>query len=261
MQATIDPVSQYTSRTSAFHVRPDGAASGLYIYFDVTQTTIGTVFNNDAYYLNVTANDGLGLVPQDANTAHQFLECSGRGTCDRMAGACQCVAGYTGDACQRTSCPNDCSGNGICQSQAYFVSDVASSTGINYAYSGFDAASAYGCKCDSGFRGADCSQSECPSGPDPMKGPGGAEGMDCSGRGLCDYTKGVCKCACRGAWRAAGAGAAWLTATSLPFPYPQVSRVSSVSAARSCRRSFERHGEGLAGVGSSGGGSTAVCCR
>ena len=121
--------------------------------------------------------------------------CSGRGLCDRVAGACTCIAGYTGDACQRTSCPNDCSGNGICQSQSYFVSDVAAATGsADYAYSGFDADSAYGCKCDSGFRGADCSQRECPSGPDPMKGDGGAEGMDCSGRGLCDYTKGSCAC-------------------------------------------------------------------
>ena len=35
---------------------------------------------------------------------------------------------------------------------------------------------------------------ECPSGPDPMGGDGGAEGRDCSGRGTCDYTSGACSC-------------------------------------------------------------------
>jgi len=190
-----DSTPLYTTRTSAFHVRPDGVNSGLYIYFDVTASTIGHVMTSDSYFLNVSANNGMILSSADANTAHQFLECSGRGTCDRVGGSCHCVAGYTGDACQRTSCPNDCSGNGICQNEAYFVNDVAtSSNDVAFSYSGFDATSAYGCKCDAGFRGADCSQRECPSGSDPMKGNGGPAGMDCSGRGLCDYTKGVCKC-------------------------------------------------------------------
>jgi hypothetical protein len=35
---------------------------------------------------------------------------------------------------------------------------------------------------------------ECPSGPDVMKGFGNESGRDCSGRGLCDYTQGVCNC-------------------------------------------------------------------
>jgi len=148
----------------------------------------------DRYFLNVTANNGMAFVPGDGNSAHQYMECSGRGTCDRVAGACKCSAGYTGDACQRTACPADCSGNGVCQSEEYFVMDAASSSGQPLVYSAFDSQSAYGCKCDSGFRGADCSQKECPSGPDPMKGEGGVEGLDCSGRGLCDYSVGVCKC-------------------------------------------------------------------
>ena len=35
---------------------------------------------------------------------------------------------------------------------------------------------------------------ECSSTNDPMGGNGGGEGMDCSGRGNCDYTQGVCNC-------------------------------------------------------------------
>jgi hypothetical protein len=185
-----------TTRATAFHVRPD-TDSGLYIYFNVVSADLaaGKVAQGDRYFLNVTANNGVAFVPGDGNSAHQYMECSGRGTCDRTSGACKCSAGYTGDSCQRTACPSDCSGNGVCQSQQYFVMDAAAASGVStLAYNAFDALSAYGCKCDPGFRGADCAQKECPSGPDPMKGEGGEAGLDCSSRGLCDYTSGVCKC-------------------------------------------------------------------
>jgi len=193
--ALVGSSAAATTRATAFHIRPD-TDSGLYIYFNVVSAdlTAGKVAAGDRYFLNVTANNGMAFVPGDGNSAHQYMECSGRGTCDRVAGACKCSAGYTGDACQRTACPADCSGNGVCQSEEYFVMDAASSSGQPLVYSAFDSQSAYGCKCDSGFRGADCSQKECPSGPDPMKGEGGVEGLDCSGRGLCDYSVGVCKC-------------------------------------------------------------------
>lgn len=35
---------------------------------------------------------------------------------------------------------------------------------------------------------------ECPSGPDVLKGFGNEAGRDCSGRGLCDYSSGICSC-------------------------------------------------------------------
>ena len=180
-------------RDTAIPISPNGQPTGLYIYWEgldgMSSLLPHTVNKGDRYFLNVTHNNGVRFLADDANSAHQAAECSGRGVCDRTVGSCKCVAGYTGDACQRTACPNDCSGNGICQSEAYFVNDAAAEAdalGASYTYGGFDADSAYGCKCDVGFRGADCAQRECPSGPDPMGGDGGAEGMDCSGRGLCD---------------------------------------------------------------------------
>ena len=52
------------------------------------------------------------------NEAHVEMECSNVGTCDRTQGACKCPSGYTGNACQRLDCPNDCSGRGTCMTLA-----------------------------------------------------------------------------------------------------------------------------------------------
>lgn len=187
----------YLTRQFALHLRPDGANTGLFIYFDATtkDALTAAAVAGDRYWFNVTGNDGLPFLKSDSNTAHQFAECSGRGICERATGTCSCIAGYTGDACQRTVCPNDCSGHGVCQSEAYFVADAVAGTAIaSNTYTAFDADSNYGCKCDDGFRASDCSARECPSGDDPLKGDGGANGLDCSGRGVCDYTTGLCGC-------------------------------------------------------------------
>jgi len=71
-------------------------------------------------------------------------ECSGRGTCDRGSGSCECADGYSGASCQRISCPNDCSGKGSCDT----------STGM--------------CSCAGGYAGNDCSTRLCPKGDDPL---------------------------------------------------------------------------------------------
>ena len=55
-------------------------------------------------------------VPISATQAHSVQECSNRGTCDRSTGLCTCFDGFTGTACQRNKCPNDCSGHGVCMS-------------------------------------------------------------------------------------------------------------------------------------------------
>lgn len=88
-------------------------------------------------------------------------------------------------------CPNQCSNHGSCQTEARFA---VSGLAANGNYAGYEGAQQYGCKCDDGYRGADCSQVECPSGADVMGGDGGSQGMDCSGRGLCNYAIGVCSC-------------------------------------------------------------------
>ena len=193
----------FSDRARAYHLRPDpmgGSApadSGVFVYFDLRAQDLTpgvgaqAVFAGDAYYFNVSNNEGKVFVDSDGNTPHAIVECAGRGVCERSTGTCACAAGYTGDACQRAACPNDCAGNGQCMTQQAFVEE--GSLGA-LAYTAADAGQQTGCKCDAGFRGADCSLRECPSGADPLGGAGGAQGRDCSGRGLCDYASGTCAC-------------------------------------------------------------------
>lgn len=171
-------------------------ATGLYIYWDGTykgSSTFSEIAAGDVYTFTLSFNDGNTFDAADSNTAHQEVECAGRGTCDRTTGACQCYAGFTGSACERTVCPNDCSSHGTCQSMARFVTDAKVAGSTKYA-AAYDSAQQYGCKCDDGYRGPDCSLVECPSSVDPLGGEGGAQGRDCSGRGKCDYTTGLCEC-------------------------------------------------------------------
>lgn len=74
----------------------------------------------------------------------------------------------------------------------------AALTGFDYTkiqYSNaWDADMIMGCECDAGFKGPSCNLEDCPSTADPMGGPGAESGRECSGRGLCNYETGVCRC-------------------------------------------------------------------
>ena len=213
---------------------------------------------------------------------HPERECSDQGLCDRATGLCSCFAGYTGSSCQRTTCPDDCSGHGTCRSNRDFAYDwaIAKTTQMHKKgdtdhtelfkeiyFASYDEAwdsdKHWGCKCDAGYRGPSCALVECPSYADPLDdkcdmasedkavitnfqlqydAPFGAQGwedaysletgkagdgdeqatlqnsdfnrhyiidnngrkvygcygsmsgQDCSGRGICDYSTGTCKC-------------------------------------------------------------------
>lgn len=124
-----------------------------------------------------------------SNNNHPMAECSNKGECDRRSGLCNCESNFDGLACERTICPNDCSGQGECFTQM----QLAEEAGRTYS-TPWDATKNVGCVCDMGFRGPDCSMIECPTGPDVLNGYGNEAGRDCSGRGICDYDKGVCEC-------------------------------------------------------------------
>jgi len=185
----------------------DSTATGVYVWVNYFNTDLSTTAGDisdasaandisvgNTYEFSVDHLEGSAYETGNSNLAHMEVECSGSGLCDSSTGRCACFDGFSGEACQRTTCPSDCSGHGVCQSQSRFASDASAT------YSGaYDASKEMGCACDDGFRGADCAQVECPSGDDPMGGAGGdgassTVAMDCSGRGLCDYSSGSCSC-------------------------------------------------------------------
>jgi len=100
------------------------------------------------------------------NSAHYYMECSNKGTCNRATGECQCYEGYDGVACQRASCPgypNSCSGHGVCKT----IQQLATSDNGN-VYKLWDKDITMGCECDHGYSGPDCSLRECKYGVDPL---------------------------------------------------------------------------------------------
>uniref|UniRef100_A0A6V1QSW3 EGF-like domain-containing protein n=1 Tax=Heterosigma akashiwo TaxID=2829 RepID=A0A6V1QSW3_HETAK len=114
----------------------------------------------------------------DTDEAHAEVECSNMGLCDTDTGQCVCRDGFEGQACERITCPNDCSGNGACQSMKYYASLKnpglgATSTTQDYVYiyeTQWDAEMMMGCACDDGWFGYDCSLRHCPTGDDPLTG-------------------------------------------------------------------------------------------
>lgn len=113
--------------------------------------------------------------PDKQGKFHKYVECSGRGLCDRGTGECQCFDGYEGKGCARTTCPNDCSGHGTCE----YIEDMSfgatwtdyTSFGFNtdsktFEFSSWDAGKTRGCVCDATFGDIDCSKRMCPYGND-----------------------------------------------------------------------------------------------
>lgn len=132
-----------------------------------------------------------------SDEAHFYTECSGKGACDRATGECACFDGFTGSSCQRTNCPNDCSGHGQCFTlreiaageniPATYPGDTGRVVGRNFRvedfqygeystsgvsnsfdYNLWDADKNQACVCDPGFFGPDCGLRDCPRGNDPL---------------------------------------------------------------------------------------------
>jgi len=134
--------------------------------------------------------------PDDTGRFHKYMECSGKGLCDRSTGECECFDGYTGKGCQRMTCPNDCSGHGTCeyieeltfgsvagQYWGGFRADTTVTSPVAYGYDGiyttaktfgsaaaelWDSHKSMACVCDAGWIDVDCSRRMCPKANDVM---------------------------------------------------------------------------------------------
>lgn len=115
--------------------------------------------------------------PDKTGAFHRYAECANRGLCNRETGECQCFDGYEGKACQRTTCPNDCSGHGTCEyiEDMYFGATWNDYTNQNFksdpktfAYRQWDNRKIRGCVCDATYGDVDCSKRMCPYGTDVL---------------------------------------------------------------------------------------------
>jgi len=115
--------------------------------------------------------------PDKSGSFHKYSECAGRGVCDRTSGLCSCFDGYQGKACQRQSCPNDCSGHGTCE----YIEDLTYAATYNdyskhyfrelpesFPYHLWDTGKTRGCVCDPQYGDIDCSKRMCPFGTDVL---------------------------------------------------------------------------------------------
>jgi len=115
--------------------------------------------------------------PDKNGRRHKYAECAGRGVCNRGTGECECFDGYEGKGCQRTACPNDCSGHGQCE----YIQDLHygavefdfrhqefNQLPATFTYYGWDNQKTRGCVCDPEWADVDCSKRMCPYGNDVM---------------------------------------------------------------------------------------------
>ena len=115
--------------------------------------------------------------PDSQGRRHSYLECAGKGVCDRTTGECQCFPGYEGKGCQRTTCPGNCSGHGVCK----YIEELEfgavefdydhyefQQRRQNFYYFGWDERKSRACLCDPGYAEYDCSKRLCPHGNDVM---------------------------------------------------------------------------------------------
>ena len=121
-------------------------------------------------------------LPTLANFAHSpatKVPCSDAGICDELRGVCECRKGFDGEACERLACPKynekQCNGHGECLSMRMTAERHSIDSDAREVMYGkdpnngdaWDADSVYGCYCDSGFTGYDCSIRACDRGDDP----------------------------------------------------------------------------------------------
>ena len=101
----------------------NGICATSYYPFEAADSVAHEIVNCKCYDGYAGADCSLRVCPSGVawadfpfanDTAHKtFVECSGFGVCNRATGICKCRDGYTGEACQRHSCPMGTSTEGM----------------------------------------------------------------------------------------------------------------------------------------------------
>ena len=124
------------------------------------------------------------------------IDCSGHGECKADQMKCVCDAGWSGEGCGVSLCPDSCNGRGICQPVVGGKKGCASVTKVTVAAHvksviiGKTACSNRSqcdhsnmlCACAVGFNGPHCNQTYC-----------GKDGL-CSNHGICNTKNTRCDC-------------------------------------------------------------------
>jgi len=99
-------ISDHDSLGKALHLKQRNLATGVFIYWDASKssgaTLAGNIRRGDEYLFSVQGNSVSLFNEGDSNTAHRPEQCSGRGSCNFASGKCSCIAGFEGNACQRS---------------------------------------------------------------------------------------------------------------------------------------------------------------
>jgi len=124
--------------------------------------------------------------PNALGQFHKYIECAGKGVCDRTTGECTCFEGFEGKGCARASCPNACSGHGTCEyiedltygatwndytdenNQAVGSVALFSDFAKSFPYTLWDKTKSRKCSCDATYGDLDCSKRLCPYGTDVL---------------------------------------------------------------------------------------------
>lgn len=122
-------------------------------------------FDSGAAYSSIGV--GGNFTSTNGVTTHgQLVECSAAGVCDRATGTCTCMSNaFTGDACQKTRCPGDCSGSGSCIDMATLARTYGAPGATSYT--NWEAPSQQGCVCNWGYTDPACSSVLCPFADNP----------------------------------------------------------------------------------------------